>query len=135
MNGWTVTLHPLAESELMALPADMKARFLRISELLEDCGPQRVGMPHIRPIQGKLWEMRMAGRDGIARAVGAEVQRVAAASVVHINVPAIHKQRPAFVGITKRGVAAFLAQVIGFGFDNACTQPVLALAMTNHLAE
>ncbi len=74
MNGWTVTLHPLAESELMALPADMKARFLRISELLEDCGPQRVGMPHIRPIQGKLWEMRMAGRDGIARAVYAAVQ-------------------------------------------------------------
>ncbi|CAG4917203.1 type II toxin-antitoxin system RelE/ParE family toxin [Paraburkholderia saeva] len=32
-------------------------------------GPQRVGMPHVRPLEGKLWEMRMTGRDGIARAI------------------------------------------------------------------
>lgn len=24
-------------------------------------------MPHIRPLEGKLWEMRMKGKDGIAR--------------------------------------------------------------------
>ena len=73
MNAWTVALHPLAEPELLALPADMRARFVRISELLEDVGPQRVGLPHIRPLEGKLWEMRMQGRDGIARAVYAAV--------------------------------------------------------------
>lgn len=73
MNAWTVALHPLAETELLALPADMRARFVRISELLEDVGPQRVGLPHIRPLEGKLWEMRMQGRDGIARAVYAAV--------------------------------------------------------------
>lgn len=28
-----------------------------------------LNMPHIRPLEGKLWEMRMTGRDGIARAV------------------------------------------------------------------
>ncbi len=66
---WTVQLHPLAKSELLALPADMRARFLHIAELLEDFGPHRVGLPHIRPIDGKLWEMRMNGRDGIARAI------------------------------------------------------------------
>ena len=69
MDNWTVTLHPLAEDELLALPADMQARFLRIAEMLEDLGPQRVGLPHIRPLESKLWEMRMKGRDGIARAV------------------------------------------------------------------
>ena len=37
-------------------------------------GPQRVGLPHIRPLEGKLWEMRMTGRDGIARAVYAAIQ-------------------------------------------------------------
>lgn len=74
MNTWTVALHPLAESELMALPADMQARFLRIAELLEDYGPQRVGLPHVRPLESKLWEMRMKGRDGIARAVYAAIQ-------------------------------------------------------------
>lgn len=67
-------MHPLAEPELMALPTDMKARFLHIAEMLEELGPQRVGMPHIRPLESKLWEMRMQGRDGIARAVYAAVQ-------------------------------------------------------------
>lgn len=69
MNEWTVTLHPLAEPELKALPADMRARFLHVAELLEGFGPQKVGMPHVRPLEGKLWEMRMQGKDGIARAV------------------------------------------------------------------
>lgn len=66
---WTVTVIPEAEAELLAMAADIQARFLHISELLESFGPQKVGMPHIRPLEGKLWEMRMTGRDGIARAV------------------------------------------------------------------
>ena len=73
MNEWTVRTHPLAETELVALPAEMKARFFRIADLLEVMGPQRVGMPHIRPLDGKLWEIRMQGRDGIARAIYAAV--------------------------------------------------------------
>ena len=67
-------MHPLAETELKALPNDMQARFVHIAELLQDFGPQRVGLPHIRPLEGKLWEMRMQGRDGIARAVYAAIQ-------------------------------------------------------------
>ena len=74
MNIWTVTLHPQAEPELTALPADMQARFVHMAELLQEFGPQRVGLPHIRPLEGKLWEMRMQGRDGIARAVYAAIQ-------------------------------------------------------------
>lgn len=67
-------MHPQAEPELKALPPDMQARFLHIAELLQDFGPQRVGLPHIRPLESKLWEMRMQGRDGIARAVYAAIQ-------------------------------------------------------------
>ncbi|HEY4295165.1 MAG TPA: type II toxin-antitoxin system RelE/ParE family toxin [Paraburkholderia sp.] len=63
---WRVELLPRAEAELMSLPADMRARFLHIAEML---GPQRVGMPHIRPLEGGLWEIGMTGRDGIARAI------------------------------------------------------------------
>lgn len=74
MIRWTVTLHPQAEPELLALPPDMQARFLRTADLLEDLGPQRVGLPHIRPLEDKLWEIRLQGRDGIARAVYAAVQ-------------------------------------------------------------
>ena len=70
---WTVEIHPQAEAELQALPADMRGRFLRIAEMLEQLGPHQVGLPHVRPLEGKLWEMRMQGRDGIARAVYAAV--------------------------------------------------------------
>lgn len=54
LEQWLVKLHPLAERELHALPADMQARFLHIGEMLEELGPQRVGLPHIRPLQSKL---------------------------------------------------------------------------------
>jgi len=67
--AWNVELLPLAEAELLALPADMRARFAHIAELLIEFGPQRVGMPHVRPLEDKLWEIRMTGRDGIARAI------------------------------------------------------------------
>lgn len=73
MSAWTVVIHPQAEPELGALPADMKARFLRIAELLEDLGPQQVGLPHVRSLGNKLWEMRLRGRDGIVRAVYAAI--------------------------------------------------------------
>lgn len=74
MDSWHVELHPLAEPELLALPSDMQARFVHIGELLESFGPQQVGMPHIRPVERKLWEIRIKGRDGIARALYAAMQ-------------------------------------------------------------
>ncbi|RQS17581.1 type II toxin-antitoxin system RelE/ParE family toxin [Burkholderia sp. Bp8998] len=47
----------------------MRARFLHIAEMLTEFGLQRVGMPHVRALTGKLWEIRLTGRDGIARAI------------------------------------------------------------------
>lgn len=46
-----------------------KPACLRISELLEGFGPQHVGMPHVRPLGEKLWEMRLMGSAGIDRAI------------------------------------------------------------------
>lgn len=66
---WSVEVIEVAESELAELPDDMQAKFLHIAEMLEELGPQRVGLPHVRPLEDKLWEMRMTGRDGIARAI------------------------------------------------------------------
>lgn len=51
---WYVDLLPEAEVELTALPKDMRARFLHIAEMLGEFGPQCVGMPHVRPPEGKL---------------------------------------------------------------------------------
>lgn len=68
MIGWTVeTLNRTVEKELLALPADCRAAFVRISELLIEHGPQHVGMPYVRSLGRRLYEMRMSGRDGIAR--------------------------------------------------------------------
>jgi phage-related protein len=69
MSGWTVTLLPEAAVELGAMPADIRARFGRIVGLIETHGLERVHEPHVRHLTGSLWEMRMIGRDGIARAI------------------------------------------------------------------
>jgi phage-related protein len=69
-NPWQVTLASEAvEEEVLALPADMQARYLRLVDLIEAHGPASLGMPHVRHLDGKLWELRITGRDGIARAV------------------------------------------------------------------
>jgi phage-related protein len=55
--------------ELDSLAADVRQRFLRISELIEKHGRAAMHEPHVKHLEGNLWEMRMKGRDGIARAV------------------------------------------------------------------
>lgn len=67
---WTVeTLNAVVDAELEALPADMLARFSYISELIESFGLENVREPHVKHLQGPLWEMRLKGRDGISRAI------------------------------------------------------------------
>ena len=62
-------LNETVEDEMESLPADVRARFYRIVELITEFGLNNVGMPHVRHLQGKLWEMRMKGKDGISRAL------------------------------------------------------------------
>jgi phage-related protein len=67
---WTVEfLDAAVRAELEAQPKDVQARFLRIVDLIEGYGLERVREPYVKHLQGPLWEMRMKGRDGIARAV------------------------------------------------------------------
>ncbi len=62
---WTVEyLNSNVGRELFALPKDMQARFLHITSLLEEFGPQYIGMPHIKSLGRKLWEIRMSGKSG-----------------------------------------------------------------------
>lgn len=73
--SWTVeVLNATVEKELDALPADMRARFAHIGELIAEFGLNRVGMPHVRHLTGPLREMRLRGRDGISRALYVAVQ-------------------------------------------------------------
>ena len=60
MAEWAVeVLNDLVEAELLSLPKDMQARFLRISELLESFGPQRVGLPHVPVGVHDFWQSKI----------------------------------------------------------------------------
>ena len=77
--AWIVeTLSAVVDAELVELPSDMRARLVRISELIESVGLPSVKEPHVRHIRGHLWEIRLTGKAGIARAlyVTAKEQRI-----------------------------------------------------------
>jgi phage-related protein len=63
------TLNALIDEEIMALPADMQARLLRFAEIIQQAGFEALPRDAVKHLDGKLWELRMAGRDGIARAI------------------------------------------------------------------
>lgn len=68
--GWSVSfLDARVAAEVDVLPRDMKAKFLRIVDTIESQGLERLREPHVKHLEGKLWEMRMTGRDGISRAI------------------------------------------------------------------
>lgn len=69
MNWVVETLNETVDKELEALEPSLKAKFLRIAEMLEQLGPDKVREPHVKPLEKKLWEIRMKGQSGIARAI------------------------------------------------------------------
>lgn len=50
------------------LPTDIRTRFERIVHLIEEHGLEQVREPYVKHLEGPVWEMRMKGKDGIARA-------------------------------------------------------------------
>lgn len=67
---WRVEfLDAVARDEVDELPVDIRARFARIVDLIRAHGLEQVREPYVKHLEGKLWEMRMKGRDGIARAL------------------------------------------------------------------
>ena len=68
--AWRVEiLNDTVAAEIAALPADMQARFLRLAERIGQAGLESLSEPHVKHLEGPLWEMRMKGKDGISRAV------------------------------------------------------------------
>jgi phage-related protein len=81
---WRVEfLNDDVRAALDAMPKDIGAAFLRITGMIENYGLERMREPYVKHLQGPLWEMRMKGKDGIARAayVTATGKRVV---VVHV---------------------------------------------------
>ena len=68
--SWSVEiLNDTVRAEVLALPVDLRARFVRLGDRIRQIGLVGLSEPHVKHLQGKLWEMRLLGRDGIARAL------------------------------------------------------------------
>lgn len=67
---WTVeTLNKSVDEEIEALPADMRARLVRLSAIIAAVGFQGLPADTVKHLEDKLWELRIRGRDGIARTI------------------------------------------------------------------
>jgi phage-related protein len=67
---WTIHfVNKVAEEEILKLAPELQAKFLHISDLLISFGPHQIGLPHVRPLEKKLWELRLKGKDNIARSI------------------------------------------------------------------
>jgi phage-related protein len=72
--NWKITFYTeKVEKETLALPAGILANFLRITELIEEFGPD-LGRPHTAPLGKGLFEIRAKGREGISRSVFCSVK-------------------------------------------------------------
>ena len=67
--GWTVETVSAADSEILALPAKLRARLVRLLEAVENVGLEALREPHVRHLDGKLWELRVKAEEGIARGI------------------------------------------------------------------
>lgn len=91
MTTWMVEfLDEGVKASIDALPLDIRASFQRIVELIQAHGLERVREPYVKHLEGSLWEMRMKGKSGIARAcyVTAVGKRIV---VVHVFVKKTQK--------------------------------------------
>lgn len=67
---WTVEiLNAAVVAEIEALPDDMRARLSRVVQVIEDIGFHALPRESVKHLDGKLWELRITGRDGISRAI------------------------------------------------------------------
>ena len=68
--SWNVVfVSQAAQDEVDALPDDMQMRFARIAGMMREYGLLSMREPYVKHLAGKLWEMRLKGRDGIARSI------------------------------------------------------------------
>ena len=66
---WTVETVSAVDAEISALPVALRARLVRLLETVENVGLEALRAPHVRHLEGKLWELRVRAEGGIARGV------------------------------------------------------------------
>jgi phage-related protein len=64
---WSIEYyHQTIEQAILRLPPGLLARYLRLTDLMLEFGPN-LGMPHTRAMGEGLCELRVKGQEGIAR--------------------------------------------------------------------
>ena len=64
---WIITYYSdTVESFVMGLPDGLLSRYLRLTDMVTEFGPN-LGMPHTRAMGEGLFELRVKSREGIAR--------------------------------------------------------------------
>lgn len=66
---WTVETVAAVDAEIDSLPVALRARLVRLLELIEEVGLEQLRSPHIRHLEGKLWELRVKAQGSIARGI------------------------------------------------------------------
>lgn len=67
---WTVLfLNSAVAAEVEALPDDMRGRFGRLFGVIQEYGFDGLPRDSVKHLEDKLWELRVTGRDGTARAI------------------------------------------------------------------
>jgi phage-related protein len=64
---WIVETLDVVDTEIEDLPPGLQARLLRLLEMIENIGLENLHEPHVKHVEGKLWELRAKAAEGIAR--------------------------------------------------------------------
>ena len=67
--GWTVETVVGVDAEIETLPVKLRARLVRLLETVENVGLEALREPHVKHLDGKLWELRVMAEGGIARGI------------------------------------------------------------------
>ncbi|WP_436098869.1 type II toxin-antitoxin system RelE/ParE family toxin [Pararhizobium sp. LjRoot238] len=51
------------------MPPGLQARLIRLMEAVEAVGLEQLREPHVKHLEGKLWELRAKAAEGIARGI------------------------------------------------------------------
>jgi len=65
--SWCIEYYsPKLEEDVLNLPRGLLARYIHLTDLMLDFG-SNLGMPHTKAVANGLFELRVKGKEGIAR--------------------------------------------------------------------
>jgi phage-related protein len=66
---WSVETLAVVDDEIARLPVGLRARLLRLLVTVERVGLDQMREPHVKHLEGKLWELRVSAQEGIVRGI------------------------------------------------------------------